>query len=92
MKSIFFKILQEKEPIEITFVENSIGLYRPILKSLNDNHSIPLLLEPFQIDFLLDKMNKVKERKKILDNIDILKNVVAGAASLSMKEPEKRRI
>lgn len=85
MKSIFFKVRNRKNPIEITF-EKKLGLYKPILKTPRKTYPIPLLLNNFQIEETFNKINEVKKRKKNLPNIEILKNIVAGAASITIKK------
>lgn len=84
MRSILFPVKNRKNPIEITF-EERFGLYKPVLKTSRKKYSVPLLLDEFQIRSTIEKINKVKERKKVLGSIRILKNIVAGAASLTIK-------
>lgn len=85
MKSVLFKIKDIKNPIEITF-EEKFGLYKPVLKTSRKKYDIPLLLDNFQVDETINKINRVKKLKGCLGNIKLLKNVVAGAASLSIKK------
>lgn len=85
MKSIFFKIDNRDEPVEITFKKNSIGMYKPVLKTSTKNYEIPLLLEYYHVEPVIEKINTVKKIKGTLGNIELLREVVAGACSLSMK-------
>jgi len=85
MKSIFFKVDNKKKPVEIAFKKNTIGLFKPILKTPTHNIEIPLLLEYYHVESVIKKINTVKKIKGTLGNVELLRNVVAGACSLSMK-------
>jgi len=85
MNSILFEIKNKKEPVEITF-EEKCGLLQPILKTTEKTDSIPLLLDSHQAESTLKKLRHVKIIKGSLGSVELLRDVVAGAASMSIKK------
>lgn len=82
LKPIIFKG-KDKTTIKVYFKPNEFG-FQPILESsLGDFVTIPLLLDLTQIISTNRKLHQLNKKKEF--PLEYLRDVVAGACSLSMK-------
>ena len=81
MKPIIFKG-KDKTTIEVFFKTNEFG-FQPILASSKRAEAIPLLMDLTQIIATNRKLHLLNKEKEF--PFEYLRNVVAGACSLTMK-------
>jgi len=84
MKPIIFKG-KNNTTIKLSFKLLTNDLHQPVLKSSKgDLTTIPLLLDITQIKSTYKKLADLKNESKY--DLILLKNIVAGACSMSMKK------
>lgn len=61
-------------------------MFKPVLtSSTGKKYEIPLLLESYSVMSTIDKLNIIKDKIQLY-TFDSLKQIVAGAAKISMKD------